>query len=67
MHGLLSIQRDMIVLLCQFNRGSVLNMVGEDTFTGLADTCIYNQSSKIKQPEIVQGPNRKRRKEQKLP
>jgi hypothetical protein len=63
MHVLPSIQRDMTVLLCQSNRGSVLNMVGEDTFMGMAD--IYTQSSKIKWPEIVEVPNRKRRKEQK--
>jgi hypothetical protein len=62
MHGLFSIQRDMTVLLCQPNRGSVLNMAGEDTFTGVAD--IYTQSSKIKRPEIVQVPNRKRLNEQ---
>ena len=62
MHGLLSIQRDMTVLLCRSNRGSVLNMGGKDTFRGMAD--IYDQSSKIKRPEIVRVPNRKRRNEQ---
>jgi len=61
MHGLLSIQRDMTVLLCQSYRDSVLNMVGEDTFMVMAD--MYTQSSKIKRPEIAQVPNRKRRNE----
>jgi hypothetical protein len=62
MQGLLSIQRDTTVLLCQYNRPYVLNVVGEDIFMGMADT--YTQSSKNQAAEIVQVPNRKRRKEQ---